>query len=94
LATKAASALAIEGRAADAEAAFAPWPSFEADEIAAAAEVLEVGEINYRTGEQGRWFEEEFASFAGCKHAVARWRMEPWRWSWRCMRWELAAAMK
>jgi len=71
LATKAASALAIEGGRRTREAAFAPWPSFEVDEIAAAAEVLKSGKINYRTGEQGRWFEEEFASFAGCKHAVA-----------------------
>jgi hypothetical protein len=71
LATKGVSALAIEGGRRTREAAFAPWPSFEADEIAAAAEVLRSGKINYRTGEQGRWFEKEFASFAGCKHAVA-----------------------
>jgi len=40
LATKGVSALAIEGGLRTREAAFAPWPSFEADEIAAAAEVL------------------------------------------------------
>ena len=71
LATKLVRELAIEGRRRVREAAFAPWPWFAADEIEAAAEVLKSGKINYRTGEQGRWFEEEFAAFAGCKHGVA-----------------------
>jgi dTDP-4-amino-4,6-dideoxygalactose transaminase len=71
LATKAVSALAIEGGRRAREAGFALWPSFEADEIEAAAEVLKSGKINYRYGKQGRLFEEEFAAFAGCKHAVA-----------------------
>jgi dTDP-4-amino-4,6-dideoxygalactose transaminase len=71
LATKTASALAIEGGRRTREAAFAGWPSFEADEIAAATEVLKSGKVNYRTGEQGRWFEKEFAAFTGSKHAVA-----------------------
>src|SRR6516225_7741770 len=71
LATSAVSALAIAGGRRTREAAFAPWPSFEADEIEAAVEVLKSGKINYRTGEQGRLFEEEFAPLAGCKHAAA-----------------------
>ena len=71
LATSAVSALAIEGGRRTREAAFAPWPSFETDEIEAAVEVLKSGKINYRTGEQGRLFEEEFAALAGCKHGVA-----------------------
>ena len=71
LATSAVSALAIEGGRRTRQAAFAPWPSFAADEIEAAVEVLKSGKINYRTGEQGRLFEEEFAALAGCKHAVA-----------------------
>src|SRR6516162_438449 len=71
LATSTVSALAIEGGRRTREAAFAPWPSFEADEIEAAVEVLKSGKINYRTGEQGRFFEEEFAALAGSKHAVA-----------------------
>ena len=50
---------------------FAPWPHFEADEIEAVASVLRSGRINYRTGEEGRHFEKEFAAFAGCKHGVA-----------------------
>ena len=71
LATSAVSALAIEGGRRTREAAFAQWPSFEADEIEAAVEVLKSRKINYRTGEQGRLFEEEFAALAGSKHAVA-----------------------
>ncbi|MGB8260308.1 MAG: DegT/DnrJ/EryC1/StrS family aminotransferase, partial [Terracidiphilus sp.] len=47
------------------------WPYFAADEIAAAAEVLRSGQVNYWTGEQGRAFEREFAAFTGCAHAVA-----------------------
>jgi dTDP-4-amino-4,6-dideoxygalactose transaminase len=71
LATKTVSALAIEGGRRTREAAFAGWPSFEADEIAAATEVLKSGKINYRTGEQGRRFEKEFAAYTGSQHAVA-----------------------
>jgi len=50
---------------------FPPWPSFEPDEIEAAASVLRSGKVNYWTGEAGRRFEEEFAAYVGCKHAVA-----------------------
>jgi dTDP-4-amino-4,6-dideoxygalactose transaminase len=50
---------------------FTPWPSFEPDEIEAVASVLRSGRINYRTGEEGRLFEKEFATFAGCRHGVA-----------------------
>ena len=50
---------------------FPPWPAFEPDEIEAVTSVLRSGRINYRTGEEGRLFEKEFAAFAGCRHAVA-----------------------
>src|SRR3984957_2854072 len=33
--------------------------------------VLRSGKVNYWTGEEGRLFEEEFARFAECKHAIA-----------------------
>lgn len=33
--------------------------------------VLRSGQVNYWTGEQGRFFEEEFAAFVGCKYGVA-----------------------
>jgi hypothetical protein len=63
--------LAIEGGQPSRRAPFAPWPFFEADEIAAVERILRSGKINYKTGEEGRLFEQEFAAFAGCKHGVA-----------------------
>jgi len=50
---------------------FPSWPHFEADEIAAAARVLQSGKVNYWTGDEGRLFEEEFAAQAGCKYGIA-----------------------
>jgi len=49
---------------------FSPWPYFEADEIEAAASVLRVGKVNYWTGQEGRLFESEFATYVGAKHGV------------------------
>ena len=64
-------ALAIEGGQPSRELPLSPWPYFEADEIEAAATVLRSGKVNYWTGEEGRLFEKEFATFAGCRHGVA-----------------------
>src|SRR5208282_1519874 len=50
---------------------FPSWPYFEADEIEAAASVLRSGKVNYWTGDLGRRFEDEFAAYVGCRHAVA-----------------------
>ncbi len=50
---------------------FAPWPHFEADEIAAVTEVLTSGKVNYWTGTVARQFEQDFAGFVGAHHAVA-----------------------
>lgn len=50
---------------------FAPWPVFQADEIAAAERVLKSGKVNYWTGDEGRRFEEEFATFTKSAYAVA-----------------------
>lgn len=50
---------------------FSRWPHFAPDEIEAAVAVLQSGNVNYWTGEEGRLFEKEFATFAGCNHAVA-----------------------
>lgn len=63
--------LAIEGGRPSREFPFAPWPSFEADEIEAVTSVLKSAKTNYRTGEQGRLFEKEFAASVGCKYGVA-----------------------
>ncbi|MFO7628168.1 MAG: DegT/DnrJ/EryC1/StrS aminotransferase family protein [Prochlorococcaceae cyanobacterium] len=51
--------------------AFAPWPHFDAEQIAAASAVLASGKVNYWTGEEGRQFEQEFADWSNCRHAVA-----------------------
>jgi dTDP-4-amino-4,6-dideoxygalactose transaminase len=50
---------------------FAPWPSLSEDEVEAASVVLRSGKLNYWTGGEVRQFENEFASFAGCRHAIA-----------------------
>ena len=63
--------LAIDGGEPLRKTPFAPWPYFAHEEMAAAMRVLESGRVNYWTGEEGRQFEEEFAAFIGCKHAVA-----------------------
>jgi dTDP-4-amino-4,6-dideoxygalactose transaminase len=50
---------------------FPPWPSFTDEEAAAVHEVILSNKVNYWTGQECRRFEEEFATWAGCKHAVA-----------------------
>jgi dTDP-4-amino-4,6-dideoxygalactose transaminase len=50
---------------------FAPWPSFENDEIEITSSTLRSGRINYWTGEEGRLFEKEYAAYVGTRHAVA-----------------------
>lgn len=50
---------------------FSPWPSFTTEEAEAAARVLASNRVNYWTGEECRRFEEEFAAWAGVKHAIA-----------------------
>lgn len=47
------------------------WPLFADDELAAAEAVLRSGRVNYWTGEEGRSFETEFATYVGVPHAVA-----------------------
>ena len=55
-------------RAATADGA---WPHFEADEIAAATEVLVSGRVNQWTGDKVKAFERAFAEYIGQPHAVA-----------------------
>ncbi len=50
---------------------FPSWPQFQQDEIDAVADVLRSGRVNAWTGTEGKFFEEEFARFTGCSHAVA-----------------------
>ena len=47
------------------------WPSFGEDEIAAVANVLRSGKVNYWTGNEGRQFEQEYAAFTQTPYAIA-----------------------
>ena len=49
----------------------ASWPQFGDDQIAAAARVLASGQVNSWTGTETNAFEQEFASWCGCRHAIA-----------------------
>ena len=51
--------------------AFSPWPSFTEEEANAVRDVVLSNRVNYWTGTECREFEEEFAAFTQCKHAVA-----------------------
>ncbi len=46
------------------------WPFFEKDEIDAAVQVLQSGNVNYWTGQECKKFEEEFADYLGVQYAV------------------------
>ncbi len=50
---------------------FAPWPSFTQEEAEAVQRVLLSNRVNYWTGEEGREFEKEFASWAKAGYAIA-----------------------
>jgi dTDP-4-amino-4,6-dideoxygalactose transaminase len=63
--------LAVDGGQCVRTRKFAPWPSLSEDEVEAVSVVLRSGKLNYWTGEEVRQFENEFASFAGCRHGIA-----------------------
>lgn len=50
---------------------FSPWPSFTEEEADAVRDVLLSNRVNYWTGKESRLFEEEFAAWLGCAHAIA-----------------------
>ena len=50
---------------------FSPWPSFTQEESDAVSRVLLSNKVNYWTGQEGREFEKEYASFSESKYAVA-----------------------
>ncbi|SDL67221.1 dTDP-4-amino-4,6-dideoxygalactose transaminase [Modicisalibacter muralis] len=50
---------------------FSPWPSFTEEESQAVSRVLLSNKVNYWTGQEGREFEREFATFAGTDYAIA-----------------------
>ena len=47
-----------------------PWPQYEQDEIDAIQRVLASGRGNYWAGEEGKLFEQEFATWCGAKHGL------------------------
>ena len=63
--------LAIDGGPPLRERAFPAWPQYDPAQLDAAAAVLSSGRVNYWTGDQGRAFEAEFATYCGVRHAVA-----------------------
>lgn len=50
---------------------FSPWPSFTEEEANAARDVLLSNKVNYWTGQEGREFEKEFATWADSEYAIA-----------------------
>ncbi len=50
---------------------FSPWPAFTEEEADAVRSVLLSNRVNYWTGAECRAFEEEFATWSGCSHAIA-----------------------
>lgn len=50
---------------------FSPWPSFTKEEAEKVSQVLLSNKVNYWTGQEGREFEKEFATWADCEYAIA-----------------------
>lgn len=50
---------------------FAPWPCFSQEEIDAVSKVLLSNQVSYWTGQEGREFEREFASWCQANYAIA-----------------------
>jgi dTDP-4-amino-4,6-dideoxygalactose transaminase len=50
---------------------FSPWPSYTEKEATAVRETLLSNHVNYWTGDESRLFEQEFAEWVGCDHAIA-----------------------
>lgn len=50
---------------------FPSWPAFSEEEGEAVKRVLLSNRVNYWTGEETRLFEQEFAKYTQCKHAIA-----------------------
>ena len=47
------------------------WPAYSQEELDAVHRVLRSGQVNYWTGQEGRAFEKEYASYTGVQHAIA-----------------------
>lgn len=49
----------------------APWPCFSEEEEKAVTAVLRSNQVNYWTGGESRFFEQEFSAWSGTKNAIA-----------------------
>lgn len=47
------------------------WPIFDEEQISVVEKVLRSGKVNYWTGEEGKYFEKEFADYVGVTHGIA-----------------------
>ena len=63
--------LAIDGGAPTIQGPLPPWPCLDDNAIAAVAETLKSGKVNYWTGPKGMEFEERFAAWQGSKFAIS-----------------------
>jgi dTDP-4-amino-4,6-dideoxygalactose transaminase len=63
--------LAIHGAPKAVEGPLPGWPSFDEKAIAAVADVLRSGKVNYWTGTKGMEFEQKFAQWTGTKFAIS-----------------------
>ena len=50
---------------------FSSWPCFTDDEADIVRDILLSNQVNYWTGQQGRLFEKEFATWVGGRYAIA-----------------------
>lgn len=67
----ASSILAIDGGQPVNNKPFGHWPYYSDDEVDAVKNVMLSGRVNYWTGDECRKFEEEYATYAGVRHAIA-----------------------
>ena len=47
------------------------WPYYDSETISKVQEVLNSGEVNYRTNNNGKLFEKEFSSYIGLEYGIA-----------------------
>src|SRR5690554_3686816 len=49
----------------------ASWPCFSSEEVEAVSAIITSNKVNFWTGDIGRKFEREYASWTNVKHAIA-----------------------
>ena len=47
------------------------WPSYSPEEISQVVSVLSSGNVNYWTGNQTKYFEQDFSNYVGCEFSLA-----------------------